>query len=175
MDLARKWLVDFDAGKTQLVLFDHSNNNGAIDMKMDGSVLEEKSSFRRPGLTFSSKLDWGLYSYIISIAKTASKKFGALIRFMKCLSPQVAVYLYKSTLRPCMEYCCQVWAGASSCYLELLDKLEKRMCRTVGPSLATCLKALAHRRNIASLNLFYRYYFGKCSSELAQLVPFLIL
>ena len=39
----RKWLVDFNAGKTQLVSFDRSNNTGAIDVKMDGSVLEEKS------------------------------------------------------------------------------------------------------------------------------------
>ena len=45
------------------------------------SVLEEKSSFKRLGLTFSSKLDWGSYS--ISIAKTASNKIGALIRSMK--------------------------------------------------------------------------------------------
>ena len=70
-----------------------------------------------------------------------------------------------------MEYCCHVWAGAPSCYLELLDKLQKRICRTVGPSLAASLEPLAHRRNVASLSLFYRYYFGRCSSELAQLVP----
>ena len=90
---------------------------------MGGSVLEEKSSFQMLGLTFSSKLDWG--SCIISIAKTASKKIGALICSMKFLSPEVAPYLYKSTIRPCMEYCCHVWAGAPSCYLELLDKLQK--------------------------------------------------
>ena len=48
---------------------------------MDGSVLEEKSSFKMLGLTFSSKLDWD--SYIISIAKTVSKKIGALIHSMK--------------------------------------------------------------------------------------------
>ena len=75
------------------------------------------------GLTISSKLDWG--SYIISIAKTASKKIGALIHFMKFLSPEFALYLYKSTTSPCLEYCCHVWACAPSCYLELLDKLEK--------------------------------------------------
>ena len=144
MDWGRKWLVDFNAGKTQLVLFDWSNNNGSIDVKMDGSVLEEKSSFKMLGLTFSSKLDWG--SYIISIAKTASKEIETLIRSMKFLSPEVALYLYKSTIRPCMEYCCHVWAGAPSCYLELLDKLQKRICRTVGPSLAVSLEPLAHRR-----------------------------
>ena len=63
-----------------------------IDVKMDGSVFEEKSSFKMLGLTFSSKLDWG--SYIISIAKTASKKIGALIHSMKFLSPDVALYLF---------------------------------------------------------------------------------
>ena len=76
VDWGRKWLVDFNAGKTQLVSFDRSNNDtGAIDLKMDGSVFEEKSYFKMPGLTFFSKLDWG--SYIISIGKTASKKIGA--------------------------------------------------------------------------------------------------
>ena len=61
-------------------------------------------------------------------------------------------------------------AGALSCYLELLDKLQKRIFETVGPSLTASLKPLAHRRNEASLCLFYRYYFGRCSSELTQLV-----
>ena len=135
---------------------------------MRGSVLEEKSSFKMLGLTFSSKLDWG--SYIVSITETASKKIGALIS-MKFLSPELALYLYKSTMRPCMEYCCHVWAGTPSCYLKLLDKLQKRICRIVGPSLAASLEPLAHRRNVASLSLLYRYYFGRCSSELAQLVP----
>ena len=121
------------------------------------------------GLTFSSKLDWG--SYILSIAETAPKKIGALICSMKFLSPEVALYLYKSAIRPCMEYCCHVRAGAPSCYLDLLNKLQKRIRRIAGPSLAASLELLAHRRNVASLSLFYRYYFGRCSSELAQLVP----
>ena len=143
---------------------------GLIDVKMDGLVLEEKSFFETIGLTFSSKLDWG--SHIISIAKTASKKIGALTGSMKFLSPEVALYLYKSTMRPCMEYCCHVWTGAPSCYWELLDKVQKRICRSVGPSVAASLEPLAHRhRNVASLSLFYRYYFGRWCLELAQLVP----
>ena len=100
------------------------------------SVLDEKSSFNMLELTFSSKLDWG--SYIISIAKSASKKIGAFIRSMKFPS-EVVLYLYKSTIQPCMKYCCHVWAGAPNCYLELLDKLKKRICRTVGPCLLLLL------------------------------------
>ena len=171
VDWGKKWLVDFSTGETELVLFDESNNNGSSDVKMDGSFLEEKSSFKMLGLTVSSKLNSG--SYIISIAKTASKKIGALICSMKFLSPEFALYLYKSTISPCMEYCCHIWTGAPSCYLELLGKLQKQICRTVGPSFAASLEPLTHCQNVARLSLFYRYYFGRCFSELAQLVPLL--
>ena len=154
---------DFNVGKTQLVSFDWSNNTGATDVKIDGSVLEGKSSFKMSGFTRGS--------YIISTAKNVSKKIGALMCSMTFLFPVVALHLCKSAIHPYMEYCCHVWAGAPSCYLELLDKLQKRICRTIGPSLATSLELSAHCQNVASLGRFYSYYFGKCSSELAQLAP----
>ena len=50
-----------------------------------------------------------------------------------------------------MEYGCD---GTPSCYLEKLDKLQKQICRTVGPSLAESLEPLAHHQNVASLSLF---------------------
>ena len=56
-------------------------------------------------------------------------------------------------------------------YLELSDRLQKQICRTVGSSLAASLETLAHHQNVASLSLFYRYCFGRCLSELAELVP----
>ena len=90
----------------KLVLFGGCSNADAIDVKMDGSVLDKKSSFKMLGLTLSSKLDWS--SYIISVAKTASKKIGALIRSMKFLFVGVTLYLYKSTIHLCMEYCCHI-------------------------------------------------------------------
>ena len=51
------------------------------------------------------------------------------------------------------------------------NKLQKQIYRIFGSSLAASLEPLAHHRNVATLRLFYRYYFGRCSSELAQLVP----
>ena len=71
-DLGSKWFVDFNAGKTQQISFDRSNNTSAIDMKMNGSVLEKKTSLQMLGLTFSYGIDWG--SYIISIAKLPPRK-----------------------------------------------------------------------------------------------------
>ena len=81
-------------------MFDRHNNTGATGVKMDGFVLDKKSSFKMLGLTFSSKLDRG--SNVISIAKTTSKKIEILILSMKFLSPDVTLYLYKSNIQPCI-------------------------------------------------------------------------
>ena len=55
--------------------------------------------------------------------------------------------------------------------LELLYKLQKQICRIVVTSLAASVEPLAHHQNVASVSLFYRYYFaGRCPSEPAQLV-----
>ena len=97
----------------KLVSFGRCNNSGSIDVKMDGFVLEEKLSFKMMGLAFSSKLDWG--SFIFSIAKTASKKIRAMIHSIKFISPEVALYLYKSNhtalygiLLSCQGWCSQL-------------------------------------------------------------------
>ena len=90
---------------------------------------------------------------------------------MKVLSCEVALCLYKPLIYPCTEHCCNVWTGAPSCYLNMLDKLQKKVCRTVAPMLAASLEPLGYHRNVGSSSLFYRYYFGRCSSELAELVP----
>ena len=65
-------LVNFDDGKNNICQFNWSKNSVAIDMKMDESILEEKSSFKILRVSFSSKLDRG--SYIVSIIRTAFKK-----------------------------------------------------------------------------------------------------
>ena len=90
VEWGRNWLVYFHAGKTQLVSFDWSNNTGAIDVKKDGSVFWKKSSFKMLVVPFSSNLDWDPHT--ISIAKSASKKIGALGRSVKFLSHEVALY-----------------------------------------------------------------------------------
>ena len=111
---------------------------------MDGS------SFKMLELTLSFKLDWS--SYIIPIVKTASQKIGASIRSIKFIFLDVALYLCESIMQPCIEYCCHVWAGCPSCYLELLDKLQKQIYRNLGPSLAACFELVPHHQDVASLS-----------------------
>ena len=76
------------------------------------------------GLSSCSKLNWD--SYIVSVSKTVSKKILSLIRSVKYLSSEIALYLRRSTMWPCMEYYYHVWSDASSCYIDMLDKRQKR-------------------------------------------------
>ena len=121
-------------------------------------------------LSFSSKLDWG--SYMISIAKTISKKNWSLSSFYQVLFAWgCSMQGHGSFHRwPCMKHCCHVWGIAPSCYLKTLDKWQKRICWTVGLSVTASLEPLAHPQDVASISLFHRYYFGRHSSGLAQLV-----
>ena len=91
-----------------------------------------------------SLLNWIGTLTLFLLLKLPCKKNGALIHSMMFLSPEVAC-ISKSTIQPCIEYCCYAWAGNSGCYLEMLDKLQKRVCRTIGPSLPAFLEPLAHR------------------------------
>ena len=118
-----------------------------------------------PGLWVPTNVLFSFNVLQYSAVVTATKNPTALIRSIKFFSRDVALCFYfKSTIRSRFEYCFYAWPIAPSCYLGTIDKLQKWVCRTIGPSLATLLE------HLPSLSLFYRHYFGRCLSELAELV-----
>ena len=91
---------------------------------------------------------------------------------MKFLSPEITLYIYKSTIWSCIEYCCNTWAGALVATWSCQTNYKNEYAGLLLLHLLLLLNPLAHHRNVARLSLFYRYYFGRCSSELSKLVPF---
>ena len=167
----KRWFVSFNAKKTNLATFHHKRNSPSFSpIQMDNSTLEDAPCLERLlGLKFTLDLRWN--SYILSVAKEASKMVGSFFRSKRYLTPPAILYLYKSQIRPRMEYCCHIWAGASQQALSCLDRVQRRLRYLVGDSLFSSLQPLSHRRNVASLSLLYRYYNGKCSKELHEMVP----
>ena len=98
-----RWKVTcrFYAGKHSLFHSTVQKNFGANDVKIDRTILQEKPVFRMMGLSLISKLDLGLD--IRSIVMTAFEKSRNLIRPIKFVSPEVALYLYKSSIWSCKE------------------------------------------------------------------------
>ena len=164
-----KWLVTFNSSKTKLLSINRFKDPFLPSVMMNGAELPENSHFRLLGLTFSNDFSWN--NYIESIAKSTAMKAGSLYRARNFLSPESILYLYKATIRPCIKYCCHIWAGASADCLSLLDQIQRRITNIVGPDLSSNFQSLSHRRNVASLSLFYKYFHGSCPDELKSLTP----
>ena len=100
--------MTFNATKTKQLSFNHYRDPPFVPVEMNGIELPEETSFCLFGLTFTQSIDWK--PSIQSIAKAASKKVGSLYRAQYFLTPESILYLYKSTIQPCMEYCPHIWA-----------------------------------------------------------------
>ena len=71
-----------------------------------------------------------------------------------------------------MEYNSHLWAGASKTSLEFLDRIQNHAMKVINDdSVSVLLSPLSHRRNVGSIVLFYRYYFGMCAQEIKDLLP----
>ncbi|ORD92879.1 hypothetical protein ECANGB1_2401, partial [Enterospora canceri] len=161
--------VLFNASKTQfLQLFTRHNLPDNYPLFFNDTQLPLSSTLNTLVLSFTKNLNWKFH--ISTLAKSASKKLGVLWRLRPFFSPSQLLALYRGLIRPCMEYGSHVWGGST--HTALLNRVEsKAFCLINSPPLTDCLDSLSHRRNVASLSIFYRYFHADCSSELANCMP----
>lgn len=162
--------VVFNASKTSNLSISLKHDSYSPPLFFDSTDLRSTSSSVLLGLSFSSSLNWS--PHVQLLASRACRKIGFLFRSRRYFTPTQLLLLYKAQIRPTLEYCSHVWGGASSTSLSLLDRVQRKAIRLIAdPDLTSNLQSLAHRRAVASLSLFYRYYHGFCSTELASSVP----
>ena len=161
-------LVKFNASKTQFMAISLSSTPTNVALSFENNEILPLNSINILGIQVASNLSWR--DHIINITKSAYKKLGILLRCREYFSSTQLLKIYKGLIRPCLEYCSHIW-GASS-YTYLLDRVESKAIRLIGDaSVTSSLDSLSLRRKVASLSLFYRYYFGHCSGELAGCIP----
>lgn len=163
-------IVQFNAGKTQAAIFSKKANTAGSDLKMTEQTLTLASSINLLGVNVENNMSWR--NHVTKIAKAASQKLGALFRAKNLYTSHQLLLLYKAQIRPSLEYCSHIWSSAPKHLLKMLDSIQKRAVRLIDdPELTKNLHSLDHRRKVADLSLFYRYYYGRCSNELALLIP----
>ena len=162
--------VKFNHGKTTQVVISRKHHQNFPPVFMSGRELDISSSFSQLCLSVSSNLSWK--THIHSTAKHASQKLGFLSRARGFFSPSQLLTIYKSQSRPSPIYCSHVWGGAPRSSLHLLDKVQSKAIRLINnPSLTKSLQSLSHRRLVADLSIFYRYFHGHCSLEIKSIIP----
>ena len=161
-------LVKFNSLKTQLLHISLSKTPSSFPISFDGSDVSPVNNINILGININNKLSWK--HHITTVAKAASRRLGVLFRLRKFFSSSQLYQLYKGLIRPCVEYCSHIWGG--SYYTFLLDRVESKAKRLINcPELTDGLDSLSLRRNVGALSLYYRYYNGQCSRELAACIP----
>ncbi|CAK1592983.1 unnamed protein product [Parnassius mnemosyne] len=169
-DWGRLNLVQFNPQKTQVCAFTAKKNPFVVSPQFQGTPLLASASIGILGVDISSDVQFR--GHLEEKAKLASKKLGVLSRAGQYFMPAHRLQLYKAQVRPHMEYCSHLWAGAPQCQLLPLDRIQRRAARIVDDrALSDRLDSLALRRDVASLCIFFRIYHGECSEELFGLIP----
>ena len=135
---------------------------------MNGDELDTSPSFTQLGLSLSSNLTWK--NHIHSLAKHASQKLGFLARARGFFSSSHLLSIYKSQIRPSLEYCSH--GGAPKSTLYLLDKVQPKAIHLINnPNLTKSLQPLSHRRFVGDLSIYYRYFNVHCSQVIRDIFP----
>ena len=116
--------------------------------------------------------------HLISLGKLASipllnmhLKSDFLARARGFFSSSHLLSIYKSQIRPSLEYCSHVLGGAPKSTLCLLEKVQSKAIRLINNSnLTKSLQPLSHRRLVGDLSIYYRYFNGHCSQEIRDII-----
>ena len=140
---------------------------------MNGDEVDISASFTQLGISLSSNLTWK--THIHSLAKHASQKLGFLARARGFFSSSHLLSIYKSQIRPSLEYCSHVWGGAPKSTLCLLDKVHSKAIHLINnPNLTKSLQPLSHCRLVGDLSIFYSSSSEACQDhqKLNSFTPF---
>ncbi|CAH2094107.1 unnamed protein product [Euphydryas editha] len=169
-DWGRDNLVQFNPSKTQVCAFTAKKTPFTVAPQFQDTTLTISNSIGILGVDISSDVQFRCH--LEDKVKMASKKLGVLNRAKRYFTPGQRLRLYKSQVRPHMEYCSHLWAGAPAYQLGPLDSVQRRAVRIVDdPILTSDIEPLSLRRDVASLCVLYRLYNGLCSEELFEMVP----
>lgn len=163
-------MVDFNPSKTKYTIFSNRPDIASPNISFNDINIPSSPGIEVLGVALSNNLSWT--PFIKSIAKKAAQKLGLLYRAKHYFSDEQMSVIYCGHVRPQMEYCCHLWSGGAGVSLRSLDSIQNRAIKTISnPSITDKYPSLKHRRNVASLSLFYRYFNQQCSEELSSIIP----
>ena len=170
---AEKWLVKFNAKKTQLMTISRKTNKDDSKISFLGHTLTEVNSIKLLGIHITTTLDWSYH--VNKVANRAGQQLGILRKANKLLPSTALNALYKTRVRSLMEYCGPIWHSAPKTVLSKLDSIQRKACRLIGKNDDTFpelnIYSLDLRRNVSGLSQLHRMISGSAPSSLSFILP----
>jgi hypothetical protein len=136
---AAKWMVTFNAAKTVYLQITRKNNPAPKPiLRLNGAIIQEVQTHKHLGLTFNTTLTWS--DHITQLVKRAARCTGFLRRISRDVPRLCLETLYKSMIRPIMEYADIVFDGSSDINLKRLEDTQRQAA-------LACTSAYKHTRH----------------------------
>ena len=156
-----RWQVTLAPEKTQAMLISRRQdiaNLPALQIKLDGRTLPLHNSISILGVEFDAGLSFA--NHTKKVAKNAAWKLSCVRRISHLLDAKGVEVLYKSQVRPLMEYSPLSWSSCAPSYLDKLDRVQARAQRLVNTKqhqhLPDSFQPLQERRDVAGLCVMYK-------------------
>ena len=178
-----RWLVTMNPSKTKSMTFSNKKEKESHPvLSMRGCPIDEVVSHIHLGLTFQSNMSWN--NHILSVYEKASQRLNMLKPLKFKIDKSTLACLYKSFIRPIMEYGDIIWDNCTAGNSELLESVQYQSARVVtgaikGTSSNSLRQELAWeelsiRRKIHKLSYFYKIVYNYSPLYLIELLPKLV-
>ena len=148
-ELESLWLQSFNPKKCKVMHLDY-NNNPLNNYFSDGVLLEEVKAEKDLGLLVSGNLGWD--KCIRSCIKDENRCVGWISRNFINRDQKILSHVYKTIIRPKLEYCVQLWNPAA-CHrnwstILVIESIQRRFTR-----LANDIGLLPYSKRLQIMNL----------------------
>ena len=172
-DWSKTWLVSFSPQKTKDMTITNKAQINYPPLTLDGEIIEQVKSHKHLGVTFTSDLGWKTHAY--NIGKKAYNCIGILRPLKMRLDRRTLEILYKSFIRPVLEYADILWhiAADNRHALDILERVQleaTRRCPTAELYKEVAWETLKSRREMHRSAMMYKIDSGKASSYLIDLL-----
>jgi len=164
-----RWQMEFHANKCQVLRVRRSRSGIEHEYKLHGTSLPQANEVKYLGVTVTKDLRWN--KHIAQVRSKASGKLAFLQRNIRISSPHLKEQLYKSLVRPTLEYASNAWDPHEQKLVYQLESVQRRAARWVlnrfhNTSSVTAMmndlawKSLEQRRTCSRLCTMYKIHHG---------------
>ena len=128
---SQSWQLRFNASKCKCMHFGQSNQHQSYFMPDNGSAttITEVTEEKDLGVTFSSDLKF--HKHIVSAVKKANRILGVVKRTFTYIDRDMFLQLYKTLIRPHIEYGSVIWSPYLKKDIYLIENLQRRATKIV--------------------------------------------
>ena len=135
---------EFNADKCKVLHIGKNYPN--FSYYLNNTVLNATNSETDLGVFTTSHLR--SEAHISKVSKIANRLIGLIGRSFEYKSRDIVIRLYKSLVRPHLEYCVQAWCSHFVKDIDKLEKIQKRVTRLIPD-----LRHLSYEERLKQLNL----------------------